>query len=250
MRRCVRWRVVGCGGATPMIEHRLLVAPGGLVVGLAVSLDDEESHHLRVRRAETGQRVMLFDGAGVTGHGVLTSAGKGWQATVEQVEHHPPTTLLILAVGAGDRDRFLSLAEKCTELGVTRLIPLVTERSAQVETRLRESGVERARKRAREACKQSGNPWATVVADLTRIAVLGKSYPGVRWLMADPKGTTLGAVTADAPVGWLIGPEGGFTEPEGVQMGERLGAAPVRLGRHVMRFETAAIVAAGGTAWE
>lgn len=233
-----------------MTAHRVLVAPGGLAVGLPASLDDEESHHLRVRRAEAGQRVQLFDGAGVTGYGMLTSVGKGWEVTVEQVEDHPPAAPLILAVGAGDRDRFLALAEKCTELGVTRLIPLVTERSAQVETRLRESGVERARKRAREACKQSGNPWATVVADLTRLDALGKSDPGVRWLMADPKGTTLGAVTAAAPVGWLIGPEGGFTEPEGGLLREHLGAAPVRLGRHVMRFETAAVVAAGASAPE
>ena len=233
-----------------MTEHRVLVPPGGLVVGLPVSLADEESHHLRVRRAEPGQPVRLFDGAGVTAHGQLASAGTRWQVAVEQVEHHPPPAPLILAVGAGDRDRFLALAEKCTELGVTRLIPLVTERSAQVETRLRESGVERARKRAREACKQSGNPWGTVVDDLTRLDALANSYRGVRWLMADPNGATLGEVAPDAPVGWLIGPEGGFTEPEGRLAREQLGAAPVRLGRHVMRFETAALVAAGGSAPE
>lgn len=233
-----------------MTDHRVLVAPGALVIGITVSLDDEEAHHLRVRRAEAGQRAKLFDGAGVTGRGGLATARKGWQVTVEQVEQSPLGPILILAVGAGDRDRFLSLAEQCTELGVTRLIPLMTERSVQVETRLRESGVARARKRAREACKQSGNPWATIVDDLTRLDRLGNSYSGVRWLMADPKGATLGAITNDGPIGWLIGPEGGFTEPEVVVIREHLHAAPIRLGLHVMRFETAAVVAAGGRVWE
>ena len=228
-----------------MSDHRLLAEPGALVVGATVALNDEETHHLRVRRAEAGQEAKLFDGAGVTARGVLARAGKGWQVDVGVVEHHPAAAVLILAVGAGDRDRFLALAEKCTELGVPRLVPLVTERSAQVETRLREAGLERARKRAREACKQSGNPWATVVDELTPIAALADRFRGVKWLLADPQGASPGTIATVAPVGWLIGPEGGLTEDEVALAREQLGAEPVRLGRYVMRFETAAVVAAG-----
>jgi 16S rRNA (uracil1498-N3)-methyltransferase len=228
-----------------MSSHRVLVHAGALVAGTTITLDDEESNHLRVRRAEHGQGARLFDGAGVTATGVLAKAGKGWQVAVESAEHHAPQSELILAVGAGDRDRFLSLAEKCTELGVTRLIPLITERSAQVETRLRESGVERCRKRAREACKQSGNPWATVVDDLTRMDALAGAYPDVRWMLADPHGAPIGSIPGDIAAGWLIGPEGGFSESETAAMVSGLGASRVQLTRHVMRFETAAVVAAG-----
>lgn len=227
-----------------MSDHRVLVEPGTLVVGATVSLADDEAHHLRVRRADAGQGARLFDGAGVTARGVLERAGKGWLAAVEEVTQHPTAPVLVLAVGAGDRDRFLALAEKCTELGVTRLIPLVTDRSVQVETRLRESGVERARKRAREACKQSGNPWATVVDDLTAFAKLTEGDLGVRWLLADPRGMSAGSITTEDPIGWLIGPEGGFTDVETRAIKALLAAEPVQLGRHMMRFETAAIVAA------
>ncbi len=228
-----------------MSGQRVLVDAGALSVGAAVRIDDEEAHHLRVRRAEAGQGVKLFDGAGVTAFGPLERTAKGWLVGVADITRHPAEPVLVLAVGAGDRDRFLALAEKCTELGVTRLVPLVTERSVQVETRLRKSGVERARKRAREACKQSGNPWATIVDDLTPIGALADRLPGVRWLLADPNGAPVGSRATDAPTGWLIGPEGGFTEVEAEALKALLGAAAARLGRHVMRFETAAVVAVG-----
>jgi 16S rRNA (uracil1498-N3)-methyltransferase len=242
---------VGGGGAARVSSHRVLVEPGFLIAAATVTLDDEEANHLRVRRAEVGATVQLFDGAGVMATGVLAKAGKGWQATVAQVEHHPAESALILAVGAGDRDRFLALAEKCTELGVTQLVPLVTERSNQVETRLRESGVERCRKRAREACKQSGNPWATVVSDLTRIDALADTHPGVRWFLADPVGIRVprehgpSDLLPPTSIGWLIGPEGGFTDGEAEMMRTNLSALSVQLTTHVMRFETAAVVAAG-----
>jgi 16S rRNA (uracil1498-N3)-methyltransferase len=228
-----------------MNSHRLLVEPGVLVVDATVLLDAEEAHHLRVRRAEAGEGAELFDGSGATARGKLQRAGKGWQIAVSQVEHHPAAPVLILAVGAGDRDRFLALAEKCTELAVTRLIPLVTERSAQVETRLRDAGVERARKRAREACKQSGNPWATLVEDLTPIDALIEYAHGVNWFLADPEGALPEVSAGEASIGWCIGPEGGFTEVEVAAIKSHLGAEAVRLGGYVMRFETAAVVAAG-----
>ena len=230
-----------------MSSHRVLVEPGALVAGATVDLDDQAVHHLRVRRAEPGQDATVFDGAGVTAAGVLARAGKAWQVAVEAVELHPAATVLILAVGAGDRDRFLALAEKCTELGVSRLIPLLTERSVQVETRLREAGIERARWRAREACKQSGNPWATLVDDLTPIDGIIGRFPGVRWLLADPHGAPPESTSTAAPIGWCIGPEGGFAEGEVTAIRAQMAAVPVRLGGHVMRFETAAVVAAGVT---
>ncbi len=230
-----------------MSDHRLLADPGALVAGATVALDDEEAHHLRVRRAEAGQGAKVFDGAGVTARGVLERTGKGWQVALSEVASHPEVLALVLAVGAGDRDRFLALAEKCTELGVTRLVPLLTDRSVQVETRMRASAVERAQRRAREACKQSGNPWATVVDALTSIDLLADRVQGVQWLRADPNGVSAWSIAAERPLGWLIGPEGGFTDAEAAMTTNRLGASPVQLGPHVLRFDTAAVAAAGFT---
>ncbi len=228
-----------------MNHHRALVEPGALVAGTTLALDGEESNHLRARRAEAGDHITLFDALGVTADTTLTRAAQGWTVDVQQVEQHLPGRTLILAVGAGDRDRFLALAEKCTELGVTRLIPLITERSAQVETRLREGAIEKCRRRSREACKQSGNPWATVVDDLTKLDALQGRVAEVRWLLAAPNGAAMPAPANDEALGWLIGPEGGFSEAEVEFARTSLGAGPVRFAKHVLRFETAAVVAAG-----
>ena len=157
----------------------------------------------------------------------LRRDGKRWSAHVATVRTVATPTPLWLALGAGDRDRFLSVAQECSELGVTRLIPIETERSRQVETRLRGAGVEKGRKRAREACKQSGNPWLPLIDDVTPLAELGRMATDVKWLFGEPDGVPLGALTPREPVGWLIGPEGGFTAAEEEWMRHTLGATGV-----------------------
>jgi 16S rRNA (uracil1498-N3)-methyltransferase len=147
-----------------------------------------------------------------------------------------------LVVGAGDRDRFGWLVEKAAELGVAEIVPLDSALVRSVAGRVRGVHLDRLRRQAREAIKQSGAPWAPAVTDLrTPEAVCAEVVEGVRWL-ADPAGGAptrvgSGALTA------VIGPEGGLTEEEQAQF-RAAGFAPVRLGPHLLRFETAAIAAA------
>ncbi len=133
----------------------VLVEPNVLVGGATVDLDESEAHHLRVRRVDAFADVRLFDGVGTSATGALTARGQVVSVTIGATQHVDPPAPLLLAVGAGDKDRFLSLAERCTELGVTQLIPMTTERSQTVDTRFRDSWLEKARRRARRACKQS-----------------------------------------------------------------------------------------------
>ena len=223
---------------------RFFGSAGALVVGAVVVLDEDEAHHADVRRGREGESVELLDGCGVIAKATLLREGKRWTAQVDAVRSVPSPIPLVLALGAGDRDRFLSVAQECTELGVTRLIPIETERSRQVETRLRSGGVEKGRKRAREACKQSGNPWLPIIDDVTRLADFGQSDAGVRWFFGDPEGVPLGALAQSEPVGWFIGPEGGFTPAEEAWMRDTLHATGVWFGPHILRFETAAVAAA------
>lgn len=222
---------------------RVLVAPGTLVAGTALALEADEAHHLRVRRAVAGEPVTVHDGAGGVGRGHLVPLGQGFVVELTAVVQHPPPMPVVLAVAAGDRERFLRLAEQCTELGATTLIPLVTERVASVESRIREPALDKARLRARAACKQSGNPWATVVAPLTRLQDLPDRGPKCRWLLADPTGDLLGAHGASVACGWLIGPEGGFTPAELAFATAELRARRTWLAPHILRFETAALAA-------
>ena len=148
-----------------------------------------------------------------------------------------------MAVGAGDRDRFEWLVEKASELGVTAVVPLETARTAGVATRVKDRHLEKLRRQALEAVKQSGAAWATAVdAPVVLEHFLSAPRAGVLWL-ADAAGTPPPAILGSQPVTVVVGPEGGLTseEREGVAAA---GYHPVRLGAHTLRFETAAVAAA------
>lgn len=221
-----------------------MVAPGTIMAGAELPLDEVDAHHLKVRRVEEGAEGRLLDGRGAVGMGSFHRQGDSWSFRVSLVVMQPRPAETVLAVGAGDRDRFLMLAEKVAELGVTRLIPIETVHTRSVATRVRDAAVDKARRRAREACKQSGNAWVPMIDDLQPLEGLAEALPGVRWLLADPDGEAPPVIGGQEPVGWLIGPEAGFDLGEVEVIDNVLGAARVCLGQHVMRFETAAIAAA------
>jgi 16S rRNA (uracil1498-N3)-methyltransferase len=207
------------------------------------TLRDGEAHHLQVRRVEPGETVELRDGEGLIGSGTLRRNGKTWVVEPGATERVAPPAPLVLAVGAGDRERFAWLMEKASELGVTTVIPLECERSAGVATRVRSQHLERLRRHALEAVKQSGAAWATRVDEPMALdALVGQPPDGTRWL-ADAAGAAAPATLVDSPVTVVIGPEGGLTPAER----ERVLAAgfdAVRLATHTLRFETAAVAAA------
>ncbi|HEY3935084.1 MAG TPA: RsmE family RNA methyltransferase [Gemmatimonadales bacterium] len=230
-----------------MSNAAVLVAPGLLKSGAVVELDDDEVHHLHVRRVPDDAMVRVFDGEGTVAVGQVRRRGNSVVATISDARSaaRPPTT--ILAVGAGDKDRFLPLAERATELGVTRLVPIETGRSRDVGGRIRVEQIERMRRRAREACKQCGSPWAAVVGEPIPLAALGETHGGARWLLADVGGAVAPQIGAKTPIGWIIGPEGGLTAEEIAWCSDALGATLAVLGPSMLRFDTAAIAAAAVT---
>jgi 16S rRNA (uracil1498-N3)-methyltransferase len=225
----------------------LLARPGTLVAGASVQLDPEEEHHLMVRRAGPESAIELLDGAGARAEGRLQHEGRRLTVRVERLTMEPEPTPTVLAVGAGDRERFGLIADLAAQLGATRLVPLETLRSESVATRLRETHLERVRRRVREAIKQCGAVWAPVVDEpLPVAAFLSRARVGPAWL-AEARGGPATALAADEPVTIAVGPEGGFADEE-CALFLAAGYRPVRLGPHVLRFETAAL-AALTTAW-
>lgn len=206
-------------------------------------LPDDEGHHLDVRRAATGEAVEVLDGQGGVGRGILARQGRRWQVEVDHVDRVARPPELALLVGAGDKDRFFWMTEKAVEVAVTRIIPVETERSRAVSTRLRADHRERLERRALEALKQCGGAWRTVIDPPRPLPdAIAAAAAGTRWLAAEDGGAP-GRLGGAEPVTIAVGPEGGFTEAERSLLGG-LGFRPVRLGRRTMRFETAAVVAA------
>lgn len=220
----------------------VLLPEGAVPEGALVPLDAHEAHHLRVRRAEAGERVELRNGAGLVGTGLIERASDGYAVRVVESRVVAPPCTLSLIVGAGDRDRFTWLAEKAAELGVTDVTPLETAHTAAVATRTRATHLEKLARRALEATKQSGAPWAPRLhPPLALTDLLARPEPGTRWL-ADARGAhPTGAATG--PLTVLIGPEAGLRDDERAAA-LAAGWRPVRLGAHIMRFETAAVAAA------
>lgn len=221
----------------------VLVPPSGALPGQTIPLDNDEQHHLKVRRISAGTEVGFIDGLGHRGNGRLVSSGRELALEVAVVEWVARPVPLALAVGAGDRDRMGWVVEKATELGVTDLIPLETERTQGVATKVKASHLDGFRRRSREALKQCDSAWAVQVHELEPLAnFLARPVAGLRWLL-DADGEAASTLDAAAPVTALVGPEGGL-DPSERSLALEQGFRPVRAGPHVLRFETAAIVAA------
>ena len=223
--------------------HTVLLAPGSMMADSTVPLDEEERHHLRVKRGAPGERVRLLDGAGSIGMGRLVQLGGELGVEIGQVHEVPMPPGFMLIVGAGDKERFGWLAEKAAELGVTVLAPLKTERTRSVAAGIREGHVAALQRRARQATKQSGAPWEPLVIAPVDVKFAGtQGEPEYRWL-ADATGEPPPQLPPDVPLVVVVGPEGGLV-PSEREVFLEAGFRRVRLAPDLLRFETAALAAA------
>jgi 16S rRNA (uracil1498-N3)-methyltransferase len=226
---------------------RVLIERGSGEVGKRVSLRESEVHHLRVRRAKVGEQVEVLDGAGVRGSGHIVQDGRDWLVDVDKVEREPAPAELVLAVGAGDRERFAWLVEKSAELGVTSIVPLETAHTAGVATRLKSGHLSRLRPAALEALKQSGAAWAPLIEDPVQLKdFLRRPRAGAGWL-ADALGGPPPVTLDSGPLTIMVGPEGGFSESERAEI-IGAGFSSIVLSAFTLRFETAALTAAAAAA--
>ena len=227
-----------------MKDPMVLVPPGSLQAGATVALENDEEHHLHVRRKTGARSVIALDGRGVVAQGELAPEGRDLMLHVTSIVTHPMPPATVLAVGAGDRERFLWLAEKCTELGVT----IWCRSTPSARPPLRRACVQRALRRLAAARAKPANRAAILgrqqIDDIATFYELPRRYPATQWLLADPAGGAMPATGPTDSVGWCIGPEGGFVSVDFEIIQELLSPASVQLGPFILRFETAAVVAA------
>jgi len=224
----------------------LLVRPGELAAGSVVKLEPAEGRHATgALRLAPGRDVVLTDGAGGVGSGVLTVVRRGRaEVAVGPVDHVPaPVSGLTLAMAVLAGGAMDLVVQKAVELGVRRFVPVCCERS--------QFGLERAAGRtdhwtrlAMQALKQCRRAWAMEIAAPISLADLVASTEPSRGIVADADGDRLKAFepTSADPV-LLVGPEGGFS-PEETSVIEAAGWPRICLGPHVLRAETAAIAGA------
>jgi len=223
---------------TPRLHVALLLA-----VGLEITLDGAQAHYLvGVMRRQPGDWVRLFDG--VHGEWAATVLATSRKSIVLQVvkpsapQEVPPD--LWLCFSPIKRGRIDWLVEKACELGVARLVPVITRRT--VVDRL---NVERLRAHIIEAAEQCGRTALPELAPPVALPALLRDWPPARTLyFADETG---GARLVDAfapgPAALLIGPEGGFTPDEAAIVKSMPAVRAISLGPRILRADTAALAA-------
>jgi 16S rRNA (uracil1498-N3)-methyltransferase len=220
------------------------ISPGRAV------LDGPEAHHLiHVMRAAPGLQVVLFDGSGCEFPAIVQRVGRNEVEldvlAQEQVDRELPLDLTLgVALPKGDRQRWL--VEKAVELGVTRIVPLRTQRGVAQRV---EQAVARLRRAVIEASKQCGRNRLLQIDEPQSWLNFVHTSAGVPCcLLAQPNGFHKGAtlpIPDERPdrVLLAVGPEGGFADDE-VAAALSAGWHTVDLGPRILRVETAAIALA------
>ena len=224
---------------------RLLVA-AALADGAAVELEPAQANYLgNVLRLTVGGEVLLFDGASGEWLATIAEAGrKRMRLRVERrtrpVEAVPDLWLAFAPVKRAAVDW---LVEKATELGVARLMPVVTERTV-VE---RVKG-ERLRAIAIEAAEQCGRTLLPAIDEPVSLTKLlaGRTAGRMLYFADETGGEALATAFAAGPAMILTGPEGGFTLEERDLICAEANVRAVSLGPRILRAETAALAAVSG----
>ncbi|MBT3194660.1 MAG: 16S rRNA (uracil(1498)-N(3))-methyltransferase [Verrucomicrobia bacterium] len=241
--------------------HRCYIEPERWQVDV-IEPSADEAHHLRhVLRAEDGDAVAVFDGEGLEARAIVRCQPGGQllldvQSTAEAAQR-PFELILIQAIPKGSRMDLI--VEKATELGIARLVPVVTDR---VIVRL---NADQARKRgerwsrvAKSAAKQCGTQWMPEIEPVQTLAEALEALPGVDAVLlgslvegVQPLHVTLESVRATPPksIAVIIGPEGDLTPTE-TQAALAAGALPVSFGDLTLRAETAALYALSVLSYE
>jgi 16S rRNA (uracil1498-N3)-methyltransferase len=213
-----------------------------LAEGRSVTVDG--NYLAAVLRLGPGDRVLLFDDRSGEWLATIAEAGKKrvTLAVGELLRTRETLPDLWLLFAPIKRGRIDWLVEKATELGIARLVPVVTRRT--IVERL---NLDRLRAHAIEAAEQCGRTALPELAEPQKLAAMLKDWPTNRTLhFADEGGgDAFVSAAAPAPAAILIGPEGGFTEEERSAIRALPQARPVSLGPRILRADTAALAAIG-----
>jgi 16S rRNA (uracil1498-N3)-methyltransferase len=222
--------------------------PEPLVSGNQIPLDEQAFQHLvRVLRMVDGDVLHVFNGNGSEYAATLCQVGKK-QAMVEVgacLTTETPAPLPIhlgQVVSKGDKMDFT--IQKATELGVTQITPLWSERcDVRLKGERMDKKLEHWRKVAISACEQCGRNRIPDILEPMAMTDWAATVQSERRFILHPHNQQpLDNQQTPTSVTLLVGPEGGFSETE-VQQAQRCGFTGLLLGPRILRTETAALAA-------
>jgi 16S rRNA (uracil1498-N3)-methyltransferase len=209
-----------------------------LAEGAGVTVDG--NYLAAVLRLGPGDKVKLFDDRTGEWLAEIVEAGKK-RVTLqvgERLREREAVPDLWLLFAPVKRGRIDWLVEKATELGVARLLPVVTRRT--IVERL---NLERLRAHAVEAAEQCERTALPALDEPKKLDAVLKAWPDDRTLFFADEAGGEPFRPAPGPAAILVGPEGGFTDEERAAIRAVAQARPVSLGPRILRADTAALAA-------
>lgn len=206
------------------------------IAGGQVTLTGDEARHAAgAMRLRSGERILVCDGAGRVASCVVDTADRRTVvAHIEQVDvvDRPREITVVQAIPKGERGDLA--VELLTETGVSRIMPWMSARTVADWSGKEDAKVERWRRVATAAAKQSRRAYLPEVTELLR------SVPAATFVLHEDAADCLYELDPPpGPITLAVGPEGGLTDAEVVA----LGGTPVRLGAEILRTSTAGAAA-------
>jgi 16S rRNA (uracil1498-N3)-methyltransferase len=222
-----------------------------LAAGSELDLPTQAAEHVaRVLRMAPGDPLVLFNGDGCDYQAAILAVGKREVAVrVEQaraVANESPLRL-VLAQGVARGEKMDLIVQKATELGVARIVPLLTERSeVKLDAARAEKRLAHWRAVAASACEQSGRARVPALEPTQPLQAWldGLAGDGALRLALLPEATRQAGALRFSEAGGLlvVGPEGGLGERDVAAL-DAAGFDGLRLGPRILRTETAGLAA-------
>lgn len=215
-----------------------------------VILNEEQSRHIsKSLRMKVGDMLTLSCGNGKD-YGCIIDTIDGKSVTLsvcyEQANNCEPTVKVKLYQGVPKGDKLEDIIQKCTELGITEIQPVLTHRSvSRPDSKSAKKKQARYQKIALEAAQQSGRGIIPAIGEMTDLkTAVSKDNSRLKILFYEGGGSPLKEIINKntQTVSIYIGPEGGFEESE-VALIKENGGTVATLGKRILRTQTAPVAA-------
>ncbi|MHB8086831.1 MAG: 16S rRNA (uracil(1498)-N(3))-methyltransferase [Anaerolineaceae bacterium] len=239
--------------------HRFFI-PAELFQTSEITLPHDISQQIcRVLRLKTGSEIVLLDDQGYEYPSRLSEVSES-HCTASKITKQPalgePATQIMLLIGLTQREKFELILQKCTEIGVTSFVPIVTTRTLIQKTSDADDKSARWKKIIQEAAEQSHRGRIPALSHALKYAdalAQSKTDDALKLILWEDEANLSIKQQLRAfkgkQVSLIIGPEGGLSAEE-VELAKASGYGPVSLGKRILRMETAAIHAAGVVLYE
>lgn len=206
--------------------------------GELISLTDNQVHYLyHVMRRTVGDEFLLFNGQDGEwlGQAEVLTKKQGQIRIIRQTQEQIQTQGPVLAMALIKKDNFDLVLQKATELGVQKIIPLLTE-----HTVVSKLNMERAKSILIEAAEQCERLDVPQIVEPMAFKVFLQKDVGQKVYLSE-RGQTSGCLDKHNPICFVVGPEGGWSSNEIKAFEQSDNAISLNLGRLILRAETAAI---------